>query len=362
MHIYLRKAMKFLVIISCLASILMCMGCTDGENIPPSQISSDNPSGNNDSINLTEDLIPVLVYSAEKLTIVDFEQNKYFETATPSASINKTYLWSRGRVADVKSLETLKTIASDGCILYTGDFISSNRMALLDCMPPDSTDYSFASMRIIDVQDDTVVKEIILGDHYSNILSSPDGNMFTIAGGSMCGRIFNADTLEEITQSSDCEFAGFLTPSADRQFFVGQDANQNVCVWRWTDSGAVKVKDYGLSGISAASISANGKYIAYDPMGYPGDFVFEDLSSGEEVNRINYPYQSDWESALSPDGSKFFLSAQEEGGDDFYLFAFDLQNNGLIHKFGPYGNTIPSYLRIEYLPASIRKSWEWISY
>ncbi len=362
MHNSSRSMIRLLITFSCAACILISVGCSGANgslsNIQPDTSSTENNISNGPS----EELIPVLVYSADKLTIVDYERNKYIETASPSASINKKYIWSGGYVKDVKTLETLKTISSDGCILYTGGFISLDRMALLNCTPPDSTDNSSYYMRVINVQDGSTEKEFFLEDLYTDIITSPDGKMFAIAGGSMCGRIFDTNTLEELPQPSDCEFAGFLNPSADPHYFLAMDSNRNVCIWQWTANGVEKVREYGVSGISAASISAEGKILAYDPMGNPGDFVFEDFLSGAELTRINYPYQTDWESALSPDGSFFFLSTTEEGGEDYYLIVFDLKNNRLVHKFGPYGITIPSYLRIEYLPASIRDLWDWISY
>ena len=323
-------------------------------------ITQSNPLGNKN----TDELIPVFIFNADNLYIVDYEMNTYYINHR-AYSINKDFEVNYGNplVRDLLSGEVVGQIQLSNCDHPGSNFLIENYMVILceyDC-PPDQD-----KIQAWDFSNNSYIGEIHVGwaeycSNYVYFAHAPDNNRFLLSSPQGYTRLFSINPFQELSMDADDYIGGELVSSPDKTYVVANGES----LWKWTNNGIEFVDKFQAS--NYLSVSSNVEFAVYrDYSKSPEvEMVVFDRVNNNEVLRISeddlmYGGFDIDKSALSHDGEYLFLSGKNI--DDYYIIVMKTRTGEFLRNFGPFGNLVPGGLRIEYLPESIRKNWVWEDY
>ncbi|MHC1740067.1 MAG: hypothetical protein AB9897_03035 [Anaerolineaceae bacterium] len=356
------------------------IGCTkspldsSGNNseVEESQPSIEENLGQNTRV------VPFLVYTDFDLHFYDFENDKIYQT--DGDLVNQKYIYYGGKVKNLITNEVMTSFEKDRCGMYKAEMISEKLVLVYGCYS-ENNDGNNRIMPIWDMKTGELVTEITVDedlDNFTDILVSPDNELFLLASPNVCSKIFSTKTFEQIapTQTQNCNYLTSLSPSANRQYFVSNV--HEFTVWKWTPNGIEQIESPFLSDITTKVIDSTTGEVAYYIMGggpsisndgnllaYPDSiesFSIIDLTTGKIAHTVAVENAiGSHQSALSPDNKYLFISNQGGGDETASIFVYDLDQNMLVQKIpSSYENIIIQNLRIEYLPEEILTKWEWI--
>lgn len=313
----------------------------------------------------TTDLVPMFYYDYDFTYVIDYQRSKYVKL--DFNQVNSKYytsLRNNGNEIsffDIVSRQNVQTVHKSDCNYLAIHFLAGDYLLThckeRTCPPREST------IQFWHVPSNKLIKSFEVGSEtgcysYLDSIVSPDGR-FVLLTGTLLTNLFSIDPPEEIEID---EYMGiFFNPSADNEFFVGNDRD----LFKWVDNGFNFVESVGTPYSSNyLSVSAGAKQMAYrDSSSDPNALVVYDRENQKEVLRV---YESDImggdgminNTAFSHDGQLLLISGEQD--DEQIVLLLDISTMNIL-----YSNQTQNMIarpRVINLPESVRDAWDWQDY
>lgn len=350
--------------------------CTASEN------SLQNDGHQNNSIDAesqryvdkSDSLSPFFVFNANKLYVVDYSKRKI---ATPRTGyfITERYIvnWGSSNIFRTTTQDEYKTLDID--CPNIGSVYPFDNYFLNLCQ---GANFQKNEMQLYDIRDNLLVGsyDFNVGGNYVEyflwITSSPDYKYFLAYDPSNeAKRIFSVDPLQPMPINEEIRIVGDVFSSPDRNYLIVGNSGRETLLLKWNDGELEVIERIEFpSKLLATSSDAQQLVIQSKNSNNEDEVLVIDRNTGEVIYR--YPamdllyggFFPDY-AALAHDGSYLFISGEagySENDGDYYVLMIDVASGKFINNFGPYNDGIPFALRIEYLPDSIRNTWDWEDY